>query len=136
MTAITIPVPVPETEVPERPERRRFTADYKRKILRQAEACTVPGEIGALLRREGLHSSYLSNWRRASKRAELEALAPKARGPKKQVSDPRDRIITDLEREKARLEARLEQAEAVVALQKKVSHLLGLVLPESSGNLS
>jgi transposase-like protein len=136
MNAITIPVPVPETEVPERPERRRFTAEYKRKILREAARCTKPGEIGALLRREGLHSSYLSNWRRASERAELKALAPKARGPKKQIADSRDKKITDLEREKARLEARLVQAEAVIALQKKVSHLLGLVLPENSGNLS
>lgn len=133
MNAITLPVPLPETEVPERAERRRFTAEYKRKILREAEACTKPGEIGALLRREGLHSSYLSNWRRARERAELKALAPKARGPKKAVVDPQGRKIAELEKEKARLKARLEQAEAVIELQKKVSHLLGLVLPENSG---
>lgn len=136
MNAITLPVPLPETEVPERAERRRFTAEYKRKILREAEACTKPGEIGALLRREGLHSSYLSNWRRARDRAELKALSPKARGPKKAATDPRERKIAELEKEKARLEARLEQAEAVIELQKKVSHLLGLVLPENSGNRS
>lgn len=136
MNAITLPVPMPETEVPERAERRRFTAEYKRKILREAEACTKPGEIGALLRREGLHSSYLSNWRRARERAELKALAPKVRGPKKAAVDPRERKIAELEKEKARLEARLEQAEAVIELQKKVSHLLGLVLPENSENRS
>src|SRR5690625_4001895 len=136
MNANTLPVPMPETEVPERPERRRFTAEYKQKILREAEACTKPGEIGALMRREGLHSSYLSSWRRASERAELKALAPKARGPKRAVVDPRDRKITELEREKARLEARLEQSEAVIWLQKRGSHLLGLVLPENSAKLS
>lgn len=122
MNAITLPVPLLETEVPERAERRRFTAEYKRKILREAEACTKPGEIGALLRREGLHSSYLSNWQRARERAELQALSPKARGPKKTVIDARERKIAELEKEKARLEARLEQAAAVIELQKSLTH--------------
>jgi transposase len=123
--------PRTEIEVSERPQRRRFTVEYKRSILRQADACTGPGEIGALLRREGLYSSHLTTWRRARDRGELSALLPKPRGPQKPVVDPRDHKITALERENQRLQARLERAEALLEVQKKVSHLLGIVLPDS-----
>ncbi len=132
-------VPTPEIEVSERPQRRRFTVEYKRSILRQADACKEPGEIGALLRREGLYSSHLTTWRRARDRGELAALSPKPRGPQQQVVDPRDHQISALERENERLQARLERAEALLEVQKKVSHLLGIVLPdspESSGRRS
>ncbi len=132
-------VPTPEIEVSEHPQRRRFTVEYKRSILRQADACKQPGEIGALLRREGLYSSHLSTWRRARDRGELAALSSKPRGPQKPVVDPRDHQISALERENERLQARLARAEALLEVQKKVSHLLGIVLPEqpqSSGRHS
>ncbi len=134
MTTIgTTPVVAPEIEVVAKPERRRFTAEYKRRILRAADACRQPGEVAALLRREGLYSSHLAAWRAARRRGELTALAPKARGPKPTRPDPRDRTIAELKRELARVTARAERAEALVELQKKVSDLLGVTLPEPKG---
>jgi transposase-like protein len=128
---------VPATEVTPRTKRRLFSADYKRKILREADACTRPGEIGALLRREGLYSSHLVDWRAARARGELEALTPKKRGPKAATApDARDHKIADLERENARLKARAERAEGLVALQKKVAELLGTPLEEPRGRRS
>jgi transposase-like protein len=123
---------IPEAQVRDRPVRRRFSAEYKRSILRQADACKAVGEVGALLRREGLYSSHLSSWRSARDRGELEALAPKPRGPRKAVVDPRDKQISMLAREYERLNARLERAEALIELQKKVSHLLEIALPEDA----
>src|SRR3989442_7503875 len=79
-----------ETEVVAKAQRRRFTAEYKRRIVREADRCTTTGAIGALLRREGLYSSYLTTWRAARDRGELEGLAPKQRGPKLVALDPRD----------------------------------------------
>lgn len=127
------PVVTPETEVVAKPERRRFTAEYKRRIVQEADRCREPGEVAALLRREGLYSSHLAAWRAARRRGELAGLAPKARGPKPTRPDPRDRKITELERENRRLQARAERAEALVELQKKVSDLLGVPLPEPGG---
>jgi transposase-like protein len=121
---------VPEVEVAEKAARRRFDAEYKRRVLKEADAC-APGDIGALLRREGLYSSHLSVWRAARERGEIAGLAPKKRGPKVTPPDPRDRKIAELERETRRLKARLERAEALVDLQKKVSMILGIALPES-----
>ena len=92
-----------EVEVVAKAERRRFTAEYKRRIVREADRCTKPGEIGALLRREGLYSSHLTTWRAARDRGELEGLAPKKRGPKAAPPDPRDKKIAELEREIAQL---------------------------------
>jgi transposase-like protein len=117
-------------------KRRLFSAEYKRKILRQVDACSKPGEISALLRREGLYSSHLVDWRAARERGELAALAPKKRGPKAATPDPRDRRIADLEREIARLEARAMRAEGLVALQKKVAELLGTPFDEPNGKRS
>jgi len=111
--------------------RRRFTAEYKRKILKQADACTRPGELGALLRREGVYSSSLAAWRTARRRGEIDGLTPKKRGPKASAPDPRDRELAAKDREIARLSARAERAEAIVELQKKVSEILGIRLPES-----
>jgi transposase-like protein len=116
------------TEVVARAQRRRFTADEKLRVLREADRCTKPGELGALLRREGLYTSHLSAWRQARQRGELAGLAPRARGPKRKPVDPRDRKIAELERENRRLQARLERAEGLIEVQKKVSQLLGLPL--------
>jgi len=124
-------VVVPEVKVAEKAVRRKFSAEYKRKILKEADACHREGEIGALLRREGLYSSHLSVWRAARERGEIAGLGPKKRGPKAVPPDPRDRKILELERETRRLKSRLEQAEALVDLQKKVSAILGIALPES-----
>jgi transposase-like protein len=131
MSEFTAAVVVPEVEVAEKAVRRRFSAEYKRKILKEADACTREGEIGALLRREGLYSSHLSVWRAARQRGEIAGLAPKKRGPKVAPPDPRDRKIVELERETRRWKARAERAEALVDLQKKVSAIMGIALPES-----
>jgi len=117
----------PETEVVAKATRRRFTAEYKRKILRDAEACRTPGAIGALLRREGLYSSHLTTWRAARDRGEL-AGPTKKRGPLPGPRDARDKVITAQTREIARWKARAERAEALVELQKKLAALLGTPL--------
>ena len=129
MDSILEEVAVPEVEVTGKAERRRFSAEYKSKILKEADSCRHPGELGALLRREGLYSSNLTAWRAARDRG----LAPKKRGPKAVVKDARDRRITELERENQKWKARAERAEALVDLQKKVSEILGITLPESEG---
>ncbi|MGH7723855.1 MAG: transposase [Candidatus Eiseniibacteriota bacterium] len=120
------------TEVLAKARRRRFSAAEKIRILREAEGCTKPGELGALLRREGLYSSHLSAWRQARRRGELAGLTAKKRGPQGKPADPRDRKIAELERETRRLQARLERAEGLIEVQKKVSQLLGIPL-ESDG---
>src|SRR5438093_3503744 len=117
-----------ETEVTVRARRRRFTAAEKLRVLREADGCTKPGELSALLRREGLYSSHLSTWREARRRGELAGLTPRARGPKAKPVDPRDKKIAELERETRRLQARLERAEGLIAVQKKVAQLLGISL--------
>lgn len=118
------PLP-PDPEVPARHAKRRFTTAYKLDILRRADACTRPGELGALLRREGLYSSHLVTWRRQRE----HGLTPKKRGRKPTSSDPR---VKTLEREKAvfatenrRLERRLERAETIIAFQKKLPSCWG-----------
>lgn len=130
MIPITDPALTPEVEVLEKAQRRRFTAEYKRRILKETDACTKAGEIGALLRREGLYSSQLAAWRAARRRGEIAGLSPKRRGPQPKPPDPRDKKITQLECEVKRFRARAERAEALVDLQKKVSELLGIPLPE------
>jgi hypothetical protein len=120
-----------DTEVQAKATRRRFTAEEKRRILQEADACKERGELGALLRREGIYSSHLSSWRAAAAQRELAALAPRKRGPVAKVVDARDRKIAEQDRELARWKRRAERAEAVVALQKKVSEILGIPLPDS-----
>jgi transposase-like protein len=130
MTNVTpLPKPKAPIEVAAKGTRRRFSGKYKARILREAEACTERGELGAFLRREGLYSSHLAQWRQQAAKGELQALEPKKRGPAPKVADPRDRRIIELERENARLERRAAQAEAIIEVQKKVSELLGIVLP-------
>lgn len=114
-----------DVEVVAKAERRRFTAEYKRRIVREADRCARPGEIGALLRREGLYSSLLTTWRAARDRGELEGLSAKKRGPKVVAPDPRDKKIAELEREVGRQRKRAERAEALVDVQKKLAALLG-----------
>lgn len=131
MDSMLVEQELPEVEVTGKAERRRFSAEYKRKILKEADACTRPGELGALLRREGLYSSNLTAWRGARDRGEIAGLAPKKRGPKATVRDARDRRIADLEKENRKWKSRAERAEALVDLQKKVSEILGITLAES-----
>lgn len=119
-----------ETEVVAKASRRKFTAKYKRDIVRRADACKAPGEIGALLRREGLYSSSLTAWRRELEERDLSALAPKKRGPKSTPTDSRDGEMAALRRENAALKSRAERAELLVAIQKKVSQILGIELPK------
>jgi len=114
-----------DTEVVAKARRRRFTAEYKRRIVREADRCTTAGAIGALLRREGLYSSHLTTWRAARDRGELEGLAPKKRGPKAPPPDPRDKKMAEQEREIGTWRKRAERAEALVEVQKKVAALLG-----------
>ena len=116
---------VPDPEVVPLAERRRFTAEEKLRIIEEAERCTGPGEMGALLRREGIYSSYLSRWRRARDRGQLTALAAQQRGPKSATGVALTREVARLQRENERLQDRLERAETIIEVQKKLSQLLG-----------
>ena len=115
----------PDPEVTERAKRRRFTAEYKLRILRKADACKGDGDIGALLRREGLYSSQLAAWRRQRDEIAKVGLKARKRGPKAKAVDPR---VKQLERENVRLKRRLEEAETIIEFQKKLSALLGIPL--------
>jgi transposase len=116
---------VPDPEVVQKAKRRRFSAAYKLRVLREVEQeCTERGQIGALLRREGLYSSHLSKWRRQRDRGQLAGLAGQKRGRKPQ--DPTAAELTALQRENERLRAQLAQAEIIMEVQKKLSQLLGL----------
>lgn len=119
-----------ETEVTAKPKRRRFSAQEKLRILKEADACTKPGEQGALLRREGLYSSHLAEWRRARAAGELDALSPKKRGRKAKEVNPLEKKVAELQRALAKAELRAKRAEGLVELQKKVSELLGIQLPK------
>jgi transposase-like protein len=123
----SLPASPPDPEVVERAQRRRFTAEYKRRILDEADHCAT-GELGALLRREGLYSSHLTTWRRQREAGALAALAPHKRGPKAELATPGQTRLRALERENAQLRERLAQAETIIEVQKKVSSLLGISL--------
>lgn len=111
----------PDPEVVPKAKRRTFSSAYKLRILEEADACNKPGEIGALLRREGLYSSLLSDWRRQREAGSLAGLSPKKRG-RKSTGDMRR--IAELERENERLRRQLEQAETIIGVQKKLAGLL------------
>jgi len=119
---------VPNPEVPEKAVRRIFTAGYKRRILREADACKETGQLGALLRREGLYSSNLTTWRRQVEQGTLEALSPKKRGPKEKKPDPSLRRIAELEKATQKLEHKLRQAELIIAAQKKIAEIFQMPL--------
>ena len=117
-------VDAPDPEVSARARRRRFTASYKLRILREADACsTTTGALGALLRREGLYSSHLTSWRRQRERGELEALQPRHRG--RPPGDPAATELARLRHENERLTHKLATAETIIEIQKKVAGLLG-----------
>ena len=118
-------MPVPDPEVPAKLQRRRFTAEYRLRILKAADACKRPGEVGALLRREGLYSSHLTQWRRQRDEGALRHLRARRRGPVPKRVDPR---VTQLEAENRRLQRKLQRAETIITLQKKVAEILGIPL--------
>jgi len=124
-------------EVRDRPKRRTFTADYKLRVLKEADACCAPGEMGALLRREGLYSSHLTNWRQEREHGALAALG-KPRGRRPRPVDVTVEEVARLRKEVARLSKRLEQAELIIDVQKKVASMLGIPLrsPDSDGSAS
>ena len=119
------PEGAPDPEVTEQAKRRRFTAEYKLGILRKVDACKGDGDVGALLRREGLYSSQLAAWRRQRDEITKVGLKARKRGPKAKLVDPR---VKQLERENARLMRRLERVELMLAIQKKASEMLGIHL--------
>lgn len=121
---------VPNPEVPEKAIRRSYTAEYKRRILREVEGCKEYGQIGALLRREGLYSSNLTAWRRQAERGALDALSSKKRGPKARKPDPSVRLITEQEKEIQKLRARLRKAELIIDAQKKIAEIFQLPLDQ------
>lgn len=125
----------PGPEVVERPVRRRFTAEYKRAILKEADRCSA-GETGALLRREGLYSSHLTSWRRQREGGEFEALSPKKRGRKAKPVSPLAKENERLRRANDALQRRLAKAEIIIDVQKKIAGLLGIPLnpPENGEN--
>lgn len=118
----------PDPEVPEKAVRRRFTAEYKLSILRQAEVCREPGGVGALLRREGLYSSHLTTWCRQRDGGVLSGLTPKQRGRKANPIHPLQVENEQLRKEKNRLQKRLKKAELIIDIQKKISQMLGIPL--------
>ena len=128
--------PKPNPEVVEVPRRRRFTAEYKLRIVREAEACRGEGQIGALLRREGLYASHLVTWRRAYARVGEAGMKAQKRGPKAQEKNPLEKRVAELERENRRLQTRVEKQEAIIDFQKKVHELLGIPLKNLESNES
>ena len=130
-------VPAPAAanpELVERPRRRTFTAQEKLRILEETDRAARTGDIGAILRREGVYSSSLTDWRRQRDAGAFEALMPGKRGPKAAPANPLEAELTSARREITRLGQRLERAEAIIDLQKKLSALLGIALPATDGN--
>jgi len=132
--AVIVP---PDPEVVATPTRRRFTAEEKLRILKLADACTVVGSLGALLRAEGLYSSHLTTWRRQRTEGVRSALTPQKRGRKAAAQHPLRAENETLRKENARLSTRLKQAELIIDVQKKVSEILGIPLqtPEEGGRI-
>jgi transposase-like protein len=125
---------MPDPAVLEKPVRRRFLAEYKLRILQEADRCTASGQLGALLRREGLYSSLLSTWREQRRKGMLAGLTPKRRGRKANPDAPLIAENLRLTRETQRLAVKLRQAETIIDIQKKLSEILGIPLPPSDYN--
>ncbi len=121
-----VPRVPPDPEVPEKKRRRKFTAKYKLRILSEADLCAQPGQVGDLLRREGLYSSHLTTWRRQREEGLLDALSPKKRGRKKTPRNPLADRVARLEKDNRRLQQKLKQAELIIEAQKKMSEILGI----------
>ena len=120
----------PDPEVVAKPKRRQFTAQYRLRILEEAERCTEPGEVGRLLRREGLYSSHLTAWRKARRDGALRGLSSKKRGVKAKVRNPLEPRVHALEAQVARLEKELHKAHTILDVQGKVAGLLGFSLED------
>jgi transposase len=126
--------PIPDPGVLEKPVRRRFTAEYKLRILGEADRSTESGQLGAVLRREGLYSSHLTAWRKQRNEGTLAGLEPKRRGRKTSPDGPLIAENERLQRDNQRLTARLRQAETIIEVQKKLSEILGIPLPPPDSN--
>lgn len=124
-------LPVAEVEVSAKATRRRFSGKEKARILDEVDACTKPGEVGALLRRLGIYSSSIHRWRWARKQREIEALTPKKRGPTARATKALEVENEGLKKALAKSEARAKRAEAIIDVQKKVSEILGIQLPNT-----
>jgi transposase len=124
----------PDPEVVAKPKRRRFTAEYRLRILEEAERCTAPGEVGRLLRREGLYSSHLTSWRKARRDGALRGLASKKRGAKPKASNPLEPKVRELEAKVTRLEKELHKAHTILDVQEKVAGLLGFSLEDGKNS--
>lgn len=122
----------PDPEVLETKPRRRFTAKYKLSILAEVDACTKPGEIGVLLRREGLYYSNIRTWQRQLQEGALKGLSPKKRGRKQHEVNPLAKRVAELERDNTRLAKKLKQAETIIEVQKKISEILGISQPDNN----
>jgi transposase len=120
---------VPNPEVHEKPNRRRFSSSYQARIVREADACAMKGEIGALLRREGLYSSQLSDWRKKYRKGGQAALRETTRG-RKPLHTSEEKEVARLKKQVSSLEQRLQKAETIIEIQKKISDLLGIQQPE------
>ena len=125
----------PDPVVSATAKRRRFSGSPKRRIRTQADRCTLPGELGALMRREGIYSSMLANWRKQRGQAERDALAPKKRGPKPNTGLAETRRADQLERENAQLRGKLDRARIIIDVQKKLCTLLGLPTADDSDDV-
>jgi transposase len=123
----------PNPEVPEKASRRSYTAEYKGRILKEAEDCKEQGQVGALLRREGLYFSNLTSWRHQAEKGTLDALSSKKRGPKARKSDPSVRRIAEQEKEIQKLQAKLRKAELIIDAQKKMAEILQLLRDQKEG---
>ena len=121
---------LPDSEVVAKPTRRRFSAEYRLRILEEGDRCTGPGEVGELLRREGLYSSHLSNWRKARREGALRGLRSKKRGAKPKAHNPLEPKVRELEAKVARLESELHKAHTILDVQEKVAGLLGFSLED------
>jgi len=119
----------PGPEVNEKPVRRQFTAEYKMRIIEEADRCTGKGQVGELLRREGLYSSHLYHWRQLRDKGSLASLKPKRRGRKRKPNAKAAEELERLRRENRRLTERLRQAETIIDVQKKVCEMLGIATP-------
>ena len=124
---------VPNPEVSEKASRRSYTAEYKRLILKEAEVSKGQGQVGALLRREGLYSSNLTAWRHQVERGTLDALSSRKRGPKARKPDPSVRRISEQEKEIQKLRARLRKAELIIDAQKKIAEIFQLTSDQKDG---
>jgi len=126
----------PDPEVLENKPRRKFTAKYKLDILRKADSCAEPGQIGTLLRREGLYSSNLTTWRRQRDQGLLDVMSPKKRGRRKQEINPLSQEVARLQKDNERLRNKLKQAETIIEVQKKISEILGTASNHNEGSIS